>query len=251
MEEAGSGLGLSMSVSNSYLIGQASLTTPTVSFWHPHPSITLSLMWVLCGPSLVRGLDLCVLHMWYSLFISPCPSVLSHVAVSPGSLMWLLCGPTFYPFTPHPCVLFVVFAVCFGLADISYIVVPCIWVCTVDGVFCSVCRNIPQHDGLLFDLLQLYTEWGVCVWSSTSEYEKAVGIYLKKNNLSVLTGTFWLLLVKKLLYFLTNSGLDYASVFGRGWPKVTLWCGHPKTQGVDLPKDISSGTVECSTRWTW
>ncbi|MEQ2167909.1 hypothetical protein GOODEAATRI_008892 [Goodea atripinnis] len=29
MEEAGSGLGLSMSVSNSYLIGQASLTTPT------------------------------------------------------------------------------------------------------------------------------------------------------------------------------------------------------------------------------
>lgn len=180
MEEAGSGLGLSMSVSNSYLIGQASLTTPTVSFWHPHPSITLSLMWVLCGPSLVRGLDLCVLHMWYSLFISPCPSVLSHVAVSPGSLMWLLCGPTFYPFTPHPCVLFVVFAVCFGLADISYIVVPCIWVCTVDGVFCSVCRNIPQHDGLLFDLLQLYTEWGVCVWSSTSEYEKAVGIYLKK-----------------------------------------------------------------------
>ncbi|XP_029300567.1 rap guanine nucleotide exchange factor 1b isoform X10 [Cottoperca gobio] len=31
MEEAGSGLGLSMSVSNSYLIGQASLTTPTES----------------------------------------------------------------------------------------------------------------------------------------------------------------------------------------------------------------------------
>uniref|UniRef100_A0A3Q0SA68 CRK SH3-binding GNRP n=1 Tax=Amphilophus citrinellus TaxID=61819 RepID=A0A3Q0SA68_AMPCI len=31
MEEAGSGLGLSMSVSNSYLIGQASMTTPTVS----------------------------------------------------------------------------------------------------------------------------------------------------------------------------------------------------------------------------
>uniref|UniRef100_A0A8C5CFX9 Rap guanine nucleotide exchange factor (GEF) 1b n=1 Tax=Gadus morhua TaxID=8049 RepID=A0A8C5CFX9_GADMO len=31
MEEAGTGLGLSMSVSNSYLIGQAALTTPTVS----------------------------------------------------------------------------------------------------------------------------------------------------------------------------------------------------------------------------
>lgn len=63
MEEAGSGLGLSMSVSNSYLIGQASLTTPTVSFWHPHSSshlsITLSLMWVLCGPSPDWGLDLC------------------------------------------------------------------------------------------------------------------------------------------------------------------------------------------------
>lgn len=38
MEEAASGLGLSMSVSNSYLIGQASLTTPTVS-WPPHPTI--------------------------------------------------------------------------------------------------------------------------------------------------------------------------------------------------------------------
>uniref|UniRef100_A0A671W762 CRK SH3-binding GNRP n=1 Tax=Sparus aurata TaxID=8175 RepID=A0A671W762_SPAAU len=38
MEEAGSGLGLSMSVSNSYLIGQTSLTTPTVS--PPPPSLT-------------------------------------------------------------------------------------------------------------------------------------------------------------------------------------------------------------------
>uniref|UniRef100_A0A672ICD1 CRK SH3-binding GNRP n=1 Tax=Salarias fasciatus TaxID=181472 RepID=A0A672ICD1_SALFA len=37
MEEAGSGLGLSMSVSNSYLIGQASLTTPTVSRPPPPP----------------------------------------------------------------------------------------------------------------------------------------------------------------------------------------------------------------------
>lgn len=37
MEEAGSGLGLSMSVSNSYLIGQASLTTPTVSPPLPNP----------------------------------------------------------------------------------------------------------------------------------------------------------------------------------------------------------------------
>uniref|UniRef100_A0A3B4ZZA1 CRK SH3-binding GNRP n=1 Tax=Stegastes partitus TaxID=144197 RepID=A0A3B4ZZA1_9TELE len=40
MEEAGSGLGLSMSVSNSYLIGQASLTTPTVS---RHPTSKLPL----------------------------------------------------------------------------------------------------------------------------------------------------------------------------------------------------------------
>lgn len=52
MEEAGSGLGLSMSVSNSYLIGQASLTTPTVS---PPTTLTPSLpsstpAWVLCGP---------------------------------------------------------------------------------------------------------------------------------------------------------------------------------------------------------
>lgn len=45
----------------------------------------------------------------------------------------------------------------------------------------------------------------------------------------------------KLLYFLANSGLGYACVFGRAWPMATLWCGHPKTQGVDLPKDISSG----------
>lgn len=56
-----------------------------------------------------------------------------------------------------------------------------------------------------------------------------------------MTGTFWPLLMKKMLYFLANSGLGYVSVFGRGWPLATLWCGHPKTQGVDLPKDISSG----------
>uniref|UniRef100_A0A665TZV2 CRK SH3-binding GNRP n=1 Tax=Echeneis naucrates TaxID=173247 RepID=A0A665TZV2_ECHNA len=66
MEEAGSGLGLSMSVSNSYLIGQASLTTPTVSPLPPFlktPSLPFStLAWVLCGPGLVQGwLDLCTL----------------------------------------------------------------------------------------------------------------------------------------------------------------------------------------------
>uniref|UniRef100_A0A3B3DDL5 Rap guanine nucleotide exchange factor (GEF) 1b n=1 Tax=Oryzias melastigma TaxID=30732 RepID=A0A3B3DDL5_ORYME len=50
MEEAGSGLGLSMSVSNSYLNGQASLATPTVSSPLPRPAIqsfpSSSLAWV-------------------------------------------------------------------------------------------------------------------------------------------------------------------------------------------------------------
>lgn len=49
MEEAGSGLGLSMSVSNSYLIGQASLTTPTVSFRQTpsihHPFSNVGAVW--------------------------------------------------------------------------------------------------------------------------------------------------------------------------------------------------------------
>lgn len=115
-------------------------------------------MWVLCGPSLVWGLDLSVRSICDTVCLSPpCPFVFSRVAVSPGSLTWLLCGPTFYPFT-HPCVLFVIFAVCFGLAEISYIVVPCILVCAVDGVLCSVCQNILQHDGLLFERLPLYIE---------------------------------------------------------------------------------------------
>uniref|UniRef100_A0AAQ6I979 CRK SH3-binding GNRP n=1 Tax=Anabas testudineus TaxID=64144 RepID=A0AAQ6I979_ANATE len=57
MEEAGSGLGLSMSVSNSCLIGQASLTTPTVS--PPHPTQPPPIP--LCSP-LQRGC--CVVLDW-------------------------------------------------------------------------------------------------------------------------------------------------------------------------------------------
>lgn len=182
MEEAGSGLGLSMSVSNSYLIGQASLTTPTVSFRHPHPSTTLSLMWVLCGPGLAQGLDLCVLHMWYSLFISPLP-VYAFTCGRPSRVTNVVAvWSNILSIHPSMCAL-CVFLLCVvvwpALVTLSS---QCFWVCAVDGVLCSVGRrNGPRRDGSLFDLFPLCIEWGVCVWSSTSQHQQHCQAFSCRN----------------------------------------------------------------------
>lgn len=56
-----------------------------------------------------------------------------------------------------------------------------------------------------------------------------------------MTGTFWPTLMNKLLYLLANIGPGYDSVFEQGLTYATLWRGHPRTQGVDVPEDIFSG----------
>lgn len=88
MEEAGSGLGLSMSVSNSYLIGQASLTTPTVSSPHPtllkpHPSTAIS----------PRQCGCCVVLDWSRGLTCVC-SICDTVCLSTPAPLWFLMGPS-------------------------------------------------------------------------------------------------------------------------------------------------------------
>ncbi len=97
MEEAGSGLGLSMSVSNSYLIGQASLTTPTVSSpppclnHHPYTSIAPR----RCGCCVVldwsRRCLTCVCCICDPVCLStPAPSEVTDGAVHPSGVNGLV-----------------------------------------------------------------------------------------------------------------------------------------------------------------
>uniref|UniRef100_A0A673AI44 CRK SH3-binding GNRP n=1 Tax=Sphaeramia orbicularis TaxID=375764 RepID=A0A673AI44_9TELE len=87
MEEAGSGLGLSMSVSNSYLIGQASLTTPTVS---PPPYLT-----PLAPPILHSRSGCCVGHpLTHMLFCCTVDIVMSFFFTNTHRYFFHKCSPS-------------------------------------------------------------------------------------------------------------------------------------------------------------